>query len=58
MDLDKSRIVFLLRPFLFVSCYPRGKVPGSYLNVDLENESSSWCWLTWLMSSWNSSTKL
>ena len=43
MDLDKSRIVFLLRPFLFVSCYPRGKVPGSYLNVDSENESSSWC---------------
>ena len=32
MDLDKSGIVFLFRPFLFVSCYPHsphGKVPGS-----------------------------
>ena len=37
MDLDKSGIVFLFRPFLFVSCYPHGKVPGSDLDVDSES---------------------
>jgi len=37
MDLDKSGIVFLFRPFLLVSCYTHGKVPGSDLNVDSES---------------------
>ena len=44
MDLDKSCIVFLFRPFLFVTCYPHsphGKVPGSDLDVDLDVDSES-----------------
>ena len=36
MDDDKSGIVFLFKPFLLASCYPRGKVPGSDLKVDSE----------------------
>ena len=36
MDDDKSGIVFLFKPFLLVSCYPRGKVPGSDIKVDSE----------------------
>ena len=38
MDLDKPGIVFLFRPFLFISwCYPHGKVPGSDSDVDSES---------------------
>ena len=33
INMDKSGIVFLFRPFLFVSCYPHGKVPGSDLDI-------------------------
>ena len=37
MDLFRSGIVFLFRPFLFVSCYPHEKVLGSDLDVDSES---------------------
>ena len=36
-DDNKSGIVFLFKPFLLVSCYPHGKVPGSDLKADSES---------------------
>ena len=37
LNLVKSDIVFLFKPFLFVSCYPHGTVSGSDLNVHSES---------------------